>query len=386
MRRLICLVAMAALVASAAPSWSLSPGTEVFVPAGFRGEGTGGSQWITTLYIQNPGSTTATVEIELLQRNAVNPDPASEFIDVLPNETVVLDDVIQSLFGLATSSVAFRVVSDQPVLVNGAILNLAGGQEFAQSFAGVAAGLATRAGAEAYVVGLKNNADYRTNIFVIDTTGSGSVVTLDLLDTAGSMLASTQLTLGTYEPRLPSVASLFGTDFANGTLRVTVDSGSVIAGASRVNQGTGDPLTLAASSSAAGAASADGTYQFVLYDRSGYGYGGNIVVANGEVTDINGTYANYDKLDGVDPACPVTFRFGNGFSPTDVGAFSSGVSFSDDYTPAGSGVLTFTITFVLSDNMAITGTIDAVGTEFSGIDEGCNGVFRDLQLRGGKSD
>jgi len=58
MRRTVVLVALVT-VALAAPVDALTQGTEILVPAGFRGAGTAGSQWITTLYIQNPGTTTA---------------------------------------------------------------------------------------------------------------------------------------------------------------------------------------------------------------------------------------------------------------------------------------------------------------------------------------
>ena len=231
MRRLVIIIALVT-VALAAPVDALTEGTEIFVPAGFRGAGAADSQWITTLYIHNPGSSTATVQIQLLQRNAANPSPDSETLDILPGETAVLDDIIQTLFGRATFQAAFRILSDEPVVVNGAILNVAGGQEFAQSFEGVPIGLATGAGADSIVVGMKNNADYRTNVYLIDATGSGSTTTLELLDSSGAVIATTQRTLGAWEPQLPRVQDLFGASFDDASMRISVSSGAVIAGAS----------------------------------------------------------------------------------------------------------------------------------------------------------
>jgi len=386
MRRLVVLVALVT-VALAAPADALTQGTEILVPAGFRGAGAAGSQWITTLYIQNPGTTTATVDVQLLQRNAANPSPDVETFDILPGETAVLDDVIQTLFGRATFQAAFRIVSDQPVVVNGAILNVAGGQEFAQSFEGVPVGLATTSAADSIVVGLKNNADYRTNVYLIDATGAGSTVTLELLDPSGSAVATTQLTLGAWEPQLPRVQDLFGASFDDASMRVSVSSGAVIAGASRVNSGTGDPLTLAASSSAGGSTSPDGTYQVVLYDSFGFGSGGNVVVSGGVVEQFNVTYVNFDKLVGADPACPLIFLFGGGFAPTPLADFASGVSWTDSFNPsAGGDNLAFTVTFTVQDNMTLVGTVDAVGSDFTGGDAGCNGAFPPLELRGGKDE
>jgi hypothetical protein len=324
----------------------------------------------------------------MLQRNQANSNPTSTTLDIVPGETAVLDDVISSLFGQATFQAAFRITSPQPVVVNGAILNLAGGQEFAQSFEGVPAGLATTSSSDSLVVGIKNNADYRANIYLIDATGSGSNVTLELLDTSGSVIDTANRALRNWEPILPSLDSVFGATVDDASMRITVTNGAVIGGVSRVNSGTGDPLTLAASTSASGATSPDGTYQFVVYDE-GFGFGGNLVVSGGQVIDINGTYSNFQKLDGTETACKLTFSFGSSFTvPTDVADFETGVSFTDSFPAEDNsytGQVMFTMEFTLTENVSIEGTIDAVGAAFEDIDTGCNGVFPQLDLFGGKS-
>jgi hypothetical protein len=42
--------------------------------------------------------------------------------------------------------------------------------------------------------------------------------------------------------------------------------------------------------------------------------------------------------------------------------------------------------FTVDDNLGFFGTVDAVGSDFTGEDTGCNGVFPTLDLFGGKSD
>ncbi len=103
------------------------------------------------------------------------------------------------------------------------------------------------------------------------------------------------------------------------------------------------------------------------------------------MTQINGTYFNWDKLDGGAAACTLQFLWGLGMSPTPLADFASGVTFSDSYTSTGSGVMEWTVTFTVEDNMVIDGTVSAVGSDFTDSEElGCNGTFPALVLRGGK--
>jgi hypothetical protein len=388
MRRVILAGLVLALAATAAPAVALTSGTEVFVPAGFRGAGSSG-QWITTLYIQNPGADPATVTVYIYERDQQDTQPASsESFTVVPEATLVLEDVIWNTFALDSVECAFRVTSDTPVLVNAAILNVAGGVEFGQGFEGIPKQSTQGSGDVSFTVGLKNNSFYTTRIFMMETNGATATATLDLLDADGGVIATVQESLGIYEATLPTLSNLFpgNVNVEEATLRVSVGSGSLVVGASRVNQGSGDPLTLASSTNnTGGAATVDGVYQISIYDSALFAAGGNIVIEDNVVTEINGTYFNWDKLDAGEPACTLQFLWGLGLSSTPVGDFASGVSFSDSYTSTGSGVMDWTVTFTIDDNMSLSGTVAAVGSDFTEPDElGCNGTFPALTLSGGK--
>jgi len=387
MRRLVLSLVLLALIGATGSAMALSPGTEVFVPAGFRGSGSSG-QWITTLYIQNPNTQTASVTVNIYRRDVPDSFPAApESFEVLPGETLVLEEVIWNTFTLETLECAFRVTSNVPVTVNGVMLNVAGGTEFGQGFEGIPSFLAQTLNDSSHTVGLKNNSFYDTRVFMMETAGATASATLDLLDIQGSVIATTQETLGIYEAILPKLADLFpgNANVENATLRATVTNGSLVVGASRVNSGSGDPLTLAASSESSGAASVDGVYQISIYDSAFFAAGGNFVIDSDLVTQINGTYFNWDKLDGGNPACTLQFLWGLGMSPTPLADFASGVTFSDSYTSTGSGVMEWTVTFTVEDNMVIDGTVAAVGSDFTDPDElGCNGDFPALTLNGGK--
>jgi hypothetical protein len=384
MRRLIITIVALALAASAAPVFALNAGPDIIVPAAGRG-----TPWVTDLYIANPGNDTVSGSVYWLVRGAANPNPTSFSFTLSPGETGVYDDVILAEFGLESANGAFYVTASDSVIVNSRIYATDGSSTFGQGFEGVPVPGATSSGSVATVVGLSYNSSFRTNIYA--TAGAdGATMTLRLLDPSGSNIASFNLTLGAWEPYLRRVDQVFAgvANFDNATLTADVTAGSVVVGASKVDNASTDPTTLESNATVAGGAtSADGTYQISIYDSALFAAGGNFVIDGDVVTQINGTYFNWDKLDGGEPSCTLQFSWGLGLSPTPVADFASGVTFSDSYTSTGSGVMEWTVTFTIENNMVIDGTVSAVGSDFTDPTElGCNGTFPALVLMGGKMD
>jgi len=381
MRRLIIAVVALALVATATPVFALNSGTDIIVPAAGRG-----TPWVTDLYVGNPGATTVTGSIFWLVRDQPNPSPASISFTVAPGATAIYEDIILAEFGLASASGAFRVTASDTVIVNSRIYATDGSATFGQGFEGVPVPAATQAGGTATVVGLSFNDAFRTNVYA--TAGAnGATMALSLLRPDGTSFATENLTLGAWEPYLRRVNQLFPGvgNFDNATLQAEVASGSAVVGASKVDNESTDPTTLESDATAAGSASVDGVYQISMYDSAFFAAGGNIIIDEGVVTQINGTYFNWDKLDGGEAACTLQFLWGLGMSPTPLADFATGVTFSDSYVSTGSGVMEWTVTFTVEDNMVIDGTVTAVGSEFTASDElGCNGDFPALTLQGGK--
>lgn len=384
MRRLMLLCVVLAVAATAAPVLALNSGTDLIVPAAGRG-----APWGTDMYVHNPGGTTVTGSIYWLVRGQANPNPVSVSFSLEPGETAVYEDIILADFGLQSGNGAFRVTASDPVIVNTRIFASDGSSTFGQGFEGVPVSAATQSGGKATVVGLSYNNAFRTNVYA--TAGAnGAITQLSLIDPVGSVIASASLTLGAYEPYLRRVDQLFSgvANFDNATLIAEISAGSggsAIFGASKVDNATTDPTTLESDAAGGGAASVDGTYQISIYDSALFAAGGNIVIADGIVEEINGTYFNWDKLDGDDPACTLQFLWGISLSATPLADFASGVTFSDSYTSTGSGVMEWTVSFTVENNMSITGTISAVGSGFTLADElGCNGDFPPLVLEGGK--
>jgi hypothetical protein len=256
------------------------------------------------------------------------------------------------------------------------------GGTYGSGFEAIPASAATSTGESTTIMGLAANSSFYTNIFAL-AGPDGVTMDLDLLDPNGSLVDTATVTLEAYEPWLSFRLDLWNAgSFDNGTLLATVSSGSAVILGSKTDEASGDPTTLE-SSFGAGAGSADGTYQLAVYDSLAFASGGNLVITDGTVEAINGTYFNFDKVDGGGASeCTLIFLWGVGLNPTDVDDFSSGVTFVDTY-PDG-GEMTWTLTFNLDDNLGFTGSLAAVGANFTGADTGCNGNFPSLSIEGGK--
>jgi len=245
--RFTTVLLVVVLTMSTASVVALTSGTDVVVPAAVRGGGFGGSVWTTALYITNPGSDELTVTVMWLVRGQANPQPVETTLTIAAGATKVLADAPLELFALDDGAGAFRVRADQPLVVTSAILNLAGGNEYGQGFEGISLAKAVTADVASRIPGVKATSGHRTNVYLIDAWGLGSKVTLTAVDPSGAVLGQKTYVLGAHMPVLEPLSALGVTQATDATIVVSVEEGAVIAGASRINSSSGDPLTLAAS-------------------------------------------------------------------------------------------------------------------------------------------
>lgn len=365
---------------------AISPSNDLLIAGAART-----SAWTADLYINNAGSTGVTVELWWLNRDPSLTNPAPQSFAVGAEETLVLNDVLLDVFGLSRAEGAFRITTTGgEVTANLVVFTGAGSEDgtYGSGFEGIPASSATSAGESSTVAGLVLDDSFRTNLFGL-AGASGATMDIDLLDPDGGLLDTEQVVLTAYAPWFSSVANLWDVaSFENGTALVRVSAGSVVILASKIDRTSKDPTTLEQAFSAGGG-SVDGTYQFAVYDDLGFASGGNLEIVDAVVDVINGTFVNYDKVDGGGvPECPVIFQWGFDLAPTPVEDFASGVEYDEVY-PAGDdfdgGTITYTVTFTADDSLGFSGTLDAVGSGFSGLDAGCNGTFPQMDLYGGKS-
>ena len=378
--RKVALVVFALVFATSAV-FAIAPGDDLLIAGAARTK-----KWHSDLYINNAGTTTVSVEVFWLVRDQANPTPVSRTFSIGPDETLVLDDVLLNEFGMNDdddAEGAFRITATGGEITANLIVfsgfDDPDGGTVGAGFEAIPASAATGAGESTTVMGLASTTAFSTNIFAL-AGANGVTMDLDLLDTAGDVLDTANITLGAYEPWLSFRTDLWTQEtFEPGTLLARVSAGSAVILGSKIDRNSTDPTTLE-SAFGGGAGSADGTYQFAIYDSLAFASGGNLVIGDDIVEAINGTYINFDKGN---EDCTLIFLWGLGLSPTAVADFSSGVEFTDTYPDGGD--MTWTVVFSLDHNLGFSGTIDAVGADFTGVDTGCNGTFPRLTFEGGKS-
>lgn len=344
--RLFFLIVVLLILATPLAS-ALTPGTEVVVPAGARGQGAGGSVWQMDLFLLNPGAVDATAQVTWLERNHDNSNADSTEVNVGAGQEVVLEDVIGTLVGLASGGGAFRITSGAPIAVNSRIYNLQGASTFGQGFEGLTA--ADKASAEgsslAWVAGPQQSGANRSNLFAAaDATGASFSV--EARNPAGDVLGSRSYTVPAWGAFFAPLTDVVTGDPGDMTLKITVESGGAWFAGSRIDGSTGDPFTLAAAVVADSGLNVEayaGTY-FGSWENTTFGSSGDATMVVAVDTGASGIDLTID-LDG--------FVFGASDPPAE--SFS-GMYDADGFTVTGSSVTFGDVTLSVDTSGELTGT------------------------------
>ena len=260
------LVVVAIVIASASMAVALNPDDELWVPAAGRGPGSSGSFWMTDLYIMNLGAEPVTVEVTWLERDADNSDAEGVEFGVGAEGTLVLEDVIATVFGEDTADGAFHVEvveeepgksledDDEKLVATARIYNLNDDETFGQGFEGIVDDAAISADDEdpTHAIGVSDNEAFRSNWYGLNISVDDEDIPLEaevlveVLDLTGEVLAAATFTMAPFAPLLRPVSDLGAGDFDNATLRFTMLEGEGIFGASKVDELSNDPTTLEA--------------------------------------------------------------------------------------------------------------------------------------------
>ncbi len=224
----------------------LAPGAaHQWVAATAHAAGANNSQWRTDVAVLNLAGDEAAVELRF---HGDEGEITTRSLTVTNDQQEVLTDVLDWLG--QDGGGALEVVSEQPVLVTSRTYNLGDTGSFGQFLNGEPAAAAADLGDLRWLPQLSQNTAFRTNIGLLNTSGSEARVRIRLYDGDGAELAVMGPTLSPGERRQlqePFMHIAGRTDINAGYVTVEVREGDgVFCYASVIDNTTNDPTTIPA--------------------------------------------------------------------------------------------------------------------------------------------
>jgi hypothetical protein len=249
-------LALAFLLAPAAV-FAITPAAEVYLASVGRGQGAcpGGvcAQWRTSAWVTNLStSTTANVEIAFLLRGQANLSPATVNVSIAPGESREFLDIFADTFGLDGVFGALRLRSNIAVAVysrtfDANVQTNKGTGSAGQDVPGIPFSSAIIVGQSTELAGLAQDSGglVRSNFGFVEAMGQSCTVDASLLAGNGTVLATKTYNVLPYEALQPPITDIGGPLGTNQRVLLTVTggNGAIIATASRIDNGTGDPTT-----------------------------------------------------------------------------------------------------------------------------------------------
>jgi hypothetical protein len=224
-------------------------GNALWVPVVAHAAGLNDSEWRSDLGLLNTGTTTGNVQLTFH-----GPDGVVTNTTYVPaaSQSVLVDVVAQLP---ASGQGALEISSDQPIRVTSRTYNQASADAICdpngtqgQSYPTLAAGDGLSQGQAAWLPHLVENAAYRTNIGMVNSSAAAAEVTVELYDGAGGLLTSYTVSLapGEWKQETQPFQKKAGqAAMDRGYAKVSVTSGSgVSAFASVIDNITNDPTTI----------------------------------------------------------------------------------------------------------------------------------------------
>jgi hypothetical protein len=249
----------------------------LYIPASANAEGVNQTRWRTDLQVKAQGGQPAAFTVELLESRADNRNPVSLAFSLDANESLRLGNVLSTEFGY-TGTAALRVTATEGrITATSRTYNDDPGGTYGQTVPAVAAEEGVGPGSQSTMILLSRSSDpsigFRTNLGLVNLTGSSTAVDIDVHDAAGAIIGSLSRSLKPFEHRqFNDVFDLVGAgDVADGyaVVRTTTQGGSFLAYASVVDNGSGDAVFILGSADLIPTPAADRLVVFESFLRPG---------------------------------------------------------------------------------------------------------------------
>ena len=226
------------------------------IPAAAHAPGVNGTTWRTDVAIQNFQTTPININMALVETGeglTNNVNPVGSPVVVPAGTTVILPDVLNNYRGLASSSGALLVGGDKAFAITSRTYNLTAAGTLGQTVS-ASGDVASDMNTVLYLPGLVQNAKFRTNIGLVMSAGAQALaVSVTVNNGTRTFIVQPGVTTHVQFPATTVSPSSF--DAAGGTVMITAGTGTVVAYASVVDDGTGDASFIAGGSTAAGGVS-----------------------------------------------------------------------------------------------------------------------------------
>lgn len=222
-----------------------------FVPAAARADGAQGSSWSTDVDIQNAGTEMASFQYLWLPRDTDNAMPAeSDTFMVAAGESLRHADVLAAAFGVADGTDALgalALLSDSAELkIFSRTFNTTEDGTYGQGMPGMAAADLIPAGVKKRILFFTENADYRSNIGILNGTGEPLTIEWERFTANGTMVDAASAELPAWGNVQLNQVFLNDAPVVGGYIDVwtSTEGGSFAAYGSVLDNATSDPTTV----------------------------------------------------------------------------------------------------------------------------------------------
>ncbi len=217
------------------------------VPAAARSEGSNGTYWRTDVVLTNRGEDEVSARLAFLYPERDNATADEVQVSVPAEGSLALDDVVSQVLNTYGSG-GIRILADGDLTVTSRTYTDSADGTYGQFIPAVEVDDAIQTGYSARLIGLAENAAFRTNLGMVNTSADPVSVEIDLLDSSGAVLATHDVSLDPYGwtqiNRIFHEHGFSDVSGAQAVVRVT-GSGSVLPYGSVVDNATGDPVYVA---------------------------------------------------------------------------------------------------------------------------------------------